>query len=126
MNHTKDKSLLVDGILQEANIKITPDYKGRKNGITTWSVIFRKRNNSDKFYFKYESTKHDPPEYSELLEYVTKWNPGTFAEFCDLQDYNTDSRAAKKDYDEHLRQYLGMTRMFIPSQIKELRELDED
>lgn len=128
MNTTKSKEQITDTILREANIFLQRERITFKNGVTKWKILLKKRTAGYviPFVFDWETKGDMYPSTEELMQYVTKYDPGTFYEFCDLQGYNTDSRADKRNYDEHTRQYRNVVKYFTPEQIKELRELDED
>jgi len=120
--NTETKNSLVTRILGEAVVRIEISYKGRSEGITTWSVYLRKYN--DKLWFRYKSESNELPQPEELLSWITKIDPGTFDEFCAETNISTDSRKGKKEWDEHRRQYIQMIRLFTPNQLQELRSLD--
>lgn len=68
------------------------------------------------------------PEYSvptlyDVLACLTKYDPGTFEDFCSEFGYNTDSVTARKTYDSVREEWLNMERLFSAKDIELLQEI---
>lgn len=129
MNTTKSKEQIADTIIREADIFLQRERITFKNGVTKWKILLKKRTAGYKipFVFDYETERDMYPSTTELMQYVTKNDLGNCYEFMDLHDPPEEERIfTKKQYNEHKRQYENMIKYFTSSQIKELRELDED
>lgn len=59
------------------------------------------------------STKGNPqPSNYDLLACLTKYDPGTFEDFCCDFGYDTNSRKAEKTYKAIVKEYEGLRRVF--------------
>lgn len=74
-------------------------------------------NNNDKILLPKE-----PTAYS-VLACLTKYNPGTFEDFCDEFGYNTDSKKAEKTYNAVRDEYLHIISLFNESEMNQLQEI---
>lgn len=63
-----------------------------------------------------------PSEYS-VLACLTKFDPGSFEDFCSEFGYNTDSEKADKVYSGVKEEWLNVCRMWSDSEIEELCEI---
>lgn len=63
-----------------------------------------------------------PNSYS-VLACLTKYDPGTFENFCHEFGYDTDSRKALKTYKAVQNEWLNIERLFTESEIELLREI---
>ena len=64
-------------------------------------------------------SKKEPSMY-DVLACITKYEPGTFEDFCYDYGYDTDSRKAEKTYNAVCKEYKGFSRLFpegIPDDI---------
>jgi len=63
-----------------------------------------------------------PSEY-DILACLTKYDPGTFEDFCSEFGYNTDSISAEKTYKAVCDEWLNVSRLFNDSEIELLQEI---
>jgi hypothetical protein len=63
------------------------------------------------------------PTAYDILACLTKYDPGTFEDFCDNFGCDTDSRKAKKTYRAVMDEFLNVSRMFTESEREELAEI---
>lgn len=59
----------------------------------------------------------------DILACITKYNPGTFNEFCEEFGYDNDSMKAFKIYQAVCEEWEGISRIFTEKQLEELREI---
>ena len=64
------------------------------------------------------------PSAYDVLACMTKYDPGTFEEFCHEFGYDEDSRTAEKTYFAVQKEYSRLTRLFTAEQMEELREIN--
>jgi hypothetical protein len=56
-------------------------------------------------------TGEEPTAY-DVLTCLTKYDPGTFENFCGEYGYDTDSRKAEKVYKAVVKEFAGVNRLF--------------
>lgn len=64
------------------------------------------------------------PNAYDVLACMTKYDPGTFEDFCCEYGYNEDSRTAEKIYFAVQKEYTQLARIFTPEQMEELQEIN--
>lgn len=64
------------------------------------------------------------PSNYDVLACLTKYDPGTFENFCSEFGYDTDSRKAFKTYKAVRREWKNIERLFTPEQIEQLAEIN--
>lgn len=64
-----------------------------------------------------------PTEY-DLLASLTKYDVGTFEDFCSEFGYNTDSKKAEKTYNAVKDEYLKVCTLFNDKELEELQEIN--
>lgn len=64
------------------------------------------------------------PSVYDVLACLTKYDPGTFKDFCSEFNYNEDSRAAEQIYFAMQKEYIQLTKLFTPEQMEELAEIN--
>lgn len=64
------------------------------------------------------------PTVYDVLACLTKWNPGSFEEFCADYGYDTDSINAKRIYDAVVQEWLQVSKMFNEKELEELRGIE--
>lgn len=74
-------------------------------------------NNSDKIILPQE-----PTAYS-ILACLTKYDPGTFEDFCSEFGYDEDSKKAEKTYNAVKDEYLHVISLFNEKEIDQLQEI---
>ena len=63
------------------------------------------------------------PDAYGILACLTKYDPGTFENFCSEFGYDTDSRRAKKTYKAVCKEWLNVSRVWDDTEIEELSEI---
>ncbi len=63
-----------------------------------------------------------PSEY-DVLACLTKYDPGTFADFCSEYGYDEDSRKAEKTYKSVKDEWLNVCALFSDEELSELQEI---
>lgn len=85
-----------------------------------------KRDNSYQFLNNGKSDViHYPtaPTSYDILACLTKYDPGTFEEFCSEFGYDTDSRKAKKTYKAVCKEWLNVCKIWDDAEIEQLSEI---
>lgn len=72
---------------------------------------------------KFIPNKRTYPTPYDLLACLTKYDPGTFKEFCSEFGYDTDSRKAEKTYFAVQEEYSKVRKLFSPDEIEQLAEI---
>lgn len=67
--------------------------------------------------------KRTAPTAYDVLACVTKYDPGSFENFCQEYGYNTDSRQAERMYFDVVREYREVKRIWTEEEIEKLREI---
>ena len=74
---------------------------------------------------EYLLTKEEArPTSYDVLACLTKYDVGTFEDFCAEFGFNEDSRSAERIYIAVIREYKELTRIFTAEQMDELREIN--
>jgi hypothetical protein len=71
-------------------------------------------------------TIHYPivPTAYDVLASITKYDVGTFEDFCSEFGYDTDSKKAEKTYNAVKEEWLNINRLFTDAEIEELQEIN--
>ena len=89
--------------------------RGRQNFVFDFGQsLFRSDSNNPNFAI---------PSFYDILSCLTKYNPGTFKDFCSDYGYDADSRKAEKTYNAVVQEYLALSNMFTPDEMTELAEI---
>lgn len=64
------------------------------------------------------------PTAYDILACMTKYDPGTFEDFCYEFGYDEDSRTAERIYFAVQKEYTQLSRIFTPEQMEELQEIN--
>ncbi len=72
---------------------------------------------SDTIHFPIAPTAYD------VLACLTKYNPGSFENFCSEFGYDTDSRKAEKTYNAVKEEYMNVCSLFNDTEIEALQEI---
>jgi len=72
------------------------------------------------FTLHYEKT---PPSDYDILSCLTKYDPGTFEDFCGEFGYNEDSRKAEKTYFAVQKEYQNLRNMFSEAELVLMAEI---
>ena len=63
------------------------------------------------------------PSAYDILSCLTKYNPGSFDDFCGEFGYSSDSITAKKVYDSVIDEYLHMCVLFNDNELEKMMEI---
>lgn len=63
------------------------------------------------------------PTAYDILTCLTKYDPGTFEDFCGEFGYDTDSRRAEKTYNAVMDEYRQVAMLFDEDEMEQLREI---
>ena len=72
---------------------------------------------------KYDPKNIIPVSSYDIFSCITKYNPGTFNEFCLEFGYDNNSIKATRIYQDVWKEWEGISKIFSRSQIEELREI---
>ncbi len=64
-----------------------------------------------------------PTKY-DILSCLTKYNPGTFDDFCSEFGYDTDSKKAETTYQAVTKEYLNLCNLYSEAEMEELAEIN--
>lgn len=64
------------------------------------------------------------PTAYDVLACMTKYDPGTFEDFCFEFGYDEDSRTAERIYFAVQKEYTQLTKIFTSEQLEEMREIN--
>lgn len=65
----------------------------------------------------------EPPTAYDVLACLTKYDPGTFEDFCSDFGYDADSRTAKKTYKAVKKEWANVQTIWDDSEIEQLAEI---
>lgn len=68
--------------------------------------------------------KRISPTRYDVLACITKYDPGTFADFCSEFGYDQDSRSAKKTYKAVRKEWEKVSSFFTESELEQIREIN--
>jgi len=63
------------------------------------------------------------PTAYDVLACITKYDPGTFEEFCGEFGYDTDSKKAEKTYKAVVQEWLTVSRLYNDEEIELMAEI---
>lgn len=67
--------------------------------------------------------KEARPTCYDVLACLTKYEPGTFEDFCSEYGYDEDSRAAERIYIAVQKEFANLKRLFDPEQLEAMQEI---
>jgi hypothetical protein len=90
-----------------------PYFDDDKNVWDIWRVTLRRHGKSFSFRFgqSIATLGQDLTPY-DVLACLTKYDPGTFENFCGDFGYDTDSKKAEKTYKAVVKEWQGVKRLF--------------
>lgn len=68
--------------------------------------------------------KEARPDCYDVLACLTKYDPGTFEDFCSEYGYDEDSRTAERIYIAVQNEFANLKRIFDPEQLEAMREIE--
>lgn len=83
-----------------------------------FKIKLQRGKNSYTFQFRQsiQADAEEPTMY-DVLACLTKYDPGTFEDFCSEFGYDEDSRKAEKIYKLVCKEFEGMKRLFSPEEL---------
>jgi hypothetical protein len=105
-----------------------PSYKDYWNdGTYRWVFPCSLKRGRNRYSFKFGQSiaegSNNPTMY-DVLACLTKYDPGTFEDFCGEFGYDTDSRKAYKTYKAVKREWENVAILFNDEQLDMLREIN--
>lgn len=89
------------------------------------------KNDLHKFRFTFGQSQNDStgngdnkPTAYDVLSCLTKYDPGTFENFCGDFGYDIDSRKAYKTYKAVMKEWKNIELLFTPEQLEQLAEIN--
>ncbi len=90
-------------------------FQDDKDSRDIWKITLRRNGKSMAFKFGQSidaSRTNEEPTVYDVLTCLTKYEPGTFDNFCAEYGYDTDSRKAEKIYKAVVKEWKGVNRLF--------------
>jgi hypothetical protein len=72
--------------------------------------------------YQIKKQEKNPSDY-DILTCLTKYDPGTFENFCSGFGYDTDSRKAEKTYQAVRKEYQALAQIFSSEELEEMAEI---
>lgn len=88
-----------------------------------YNVTLKNEKNTFRFTFGQSVNSLDEPTEYDVLAYITKYDCGTFSEFCSAYGYDADSRSAYKIYKAVMKEWKNIEKMFTPAELEILRDI---
>lgn len=90
-----------------------------------WRITLKNEKHTYKFNFgqSIAETGTMPTPY-DVLACLTKYDVGSFENFCSDYGYDTDSRKAYKIYKAVLKEWKNVELLFTPEQLEQLQEIN--
>lgn len=71
-----------------------------------------------------QKQKEARPDCYDVLACLTKYDPGTFEDFCAEYGYDEDSRTAERIYIAAQNEFANLKRIFDPEQLEAMQEIE--
>lgn len=81
------------------------------------------KNKAEERFSDFKIVPGNKPTSYDILSCLTKYDPGTFEDFCGEFGYDTDSRKAYKTYEAVKNEWQNIAMLFTESELEELREI---
>ena len=120
--------------LKKHNVKFKAEFIGKTKPlwnkfehVNTYKITLKTDKGSYTFKFYdsiYNTERHikDVTAYN-VLACLTKYDPGTFEDFCACYGYNNDSITDHKIYKAVFKEYNSLARIFTAEQLEEMQEI---
>ncbi len=100
-------------------------FDGDKESRDIYTCILRKKTHKYRFTFGQSiNSTGNPPRAYDVLSCLTKYDIGTFDDFCGEFGYDTDSRTAYKQYKAVLKEWKNVELLFTDEQLELLQEIN--
>lgn len=121
--------------LQSTNTTFTTTYKEHSDyftddaerGTTRDIYIVVLKNNRHRYRFLFGQSianQGQHPTAYDVLASITKYDVGSFENFCGDFGYDADSRKAYKTYKAVLKEWKNVELLFTPEQLEQLQEIN--
>lgn len=103
--------------------KYFPDDKEMRD---IYEIILKRANRSFVFTFGqsiFKTEEKESPTAYDILSCFTKYDPGTFENFCADYGYDTDSRKAEKIYNNVVKEYDNLKMLYSDKELELLAEI---
>ena len=90
-------------------------FAGDKEERYVWQVTIHRTVKGQKMSFEFGNSinaKNKMPSNYDILTCLTKYDPGTFSDFCSDYGFDTDSRRAEKTYNAVCKEFAAVQRLF--------------
>lgn len=130
-NNIENYQEKADYLLIGTNTTFTTEFKehsfyfdGDKERRDIYICVLKNKNARFRFTFgqSINNTDKAPTAY-DVLASLTKYDPGTFENFCGEYGYEEDSRSAYKTYKAVMKEWKNIELLFTPEQIELLQEI---
>lgn len=81
------------------------------------------KNKAEERYGDFKIIQGTPPTAYDVLACLTKYDVGTFEDFCSEYGYDTDSRSALKTYKAVCKEWLNVQKLWNDKEIEQLQEI---
>lgn len=91
-----------------------------------YEITLKRDNRSFVFTFGQSILKteeKEAPTAYDILACLTKYDPGTFENFCADYGYDTDSRKAEKVYNDVVKEYDNLKMLYSDKELERLAEI---
>lgn len=89
-----------------------------------WIIRFKKSNKEFSVTFGQSIVNQgEIPTPYDVLTCLTKYDPGSFEDFCNEYGYNSDSRKAEKIYHEVCKEWSKVSSFWTKEELELLREI---
>jgi len=130
-NTITDYNEQAEAFLLWANTLFTTEFKehsiyfdGDKESRDIYTCVLRNKTHKYRFTFGQSiSSTGEAPNAYDVLSCLTKYDIGSFDDFCGEFGYDADSRTAYKQYKEVLKEWKNVERLFTNEQIELLQEI---
>jgi len=117
-----------DIVMKVKFLRHGPHFIDDKESRDIFKVVFSR--NKQKYFLTFgqsiaESTGSGgkPPTAYDVLSCLTKYDPGSFKNFCNDYGYDSDSRKAEKIYKLVKKDWSNINKFFTEEEITELQEI---
>ena len=120
--------------LKDTNVKFTTKYKEHKfyfnddkQARDVYTIRLQRGKRRFSFTFGQSIVNTDTgtePSAYDVLSCLTKYDVGSFENFCSEFGCDTDSRSAEKVYKAVLKEYAGVKRIWTEKEIEKLQEIN--
>lgn len=112
-----------DSLYNTELTQMTVQEYARKNLRRRWEDMTYSEKNKARAELA-EKQKKARPDCYDVLACLTKYDPGTFEDFCAEHGYDEDSRTAERVYIAVQNEFANLKRIFDPEQLEAMQEIE--